>query len=304
MAIETVSILVQDDQVVPAPVDGVTVLVYDELGTTLITSALTGTVTPGTVDFSLNGDVLPIAYQLRFFINGGAIVSPQQIEVYSPPAGSSTGMNNFVITASLFTLPVATDPRLCRASGYVRGPNGLPRKGIDIHWIPCFNPLVVDGIGILGERVATRTDKNGYIQIDLYRDGFYQASVESHENVQRKVLVPDRSSININNLLFPIVTSVSYSPAAPFSVAAGAELEVTATVTASDFRVLAGAGDGDVLYSTDDPSIAGVAIRGDKVYVQGSSPGTTTLRVSRLDESIVYIPDPGINGGAVAITVT
>ncbi len=304
MAIETVTILVQDDEVVPSPVDGVTVRVFDATGTTFITSGVTGAVTPGEVDFSLNGDDPPILYQLRFHINGGSIVSPQQIEVYTPPANSPTGTNNFEVTASLFSLPVAADPRCCRVSGYMRGPDCKPRKGIDIHWIPCFNPLVVDDIGVLGERVATRTDEDGYIQVDLYRDGYYQATVESHENIQRQVLVPDRSSVNVNHLLFPIVVKSEFSPAGPFVVASGGELEITPTITASDFRVLEGVGAEDVSYTTDDPDIATVAVRNDKILLQGVAPGSTTLRVARLDESIVYIPDPGIDGGTVTVTVT
>jgi hypothetical protein len=175
---------------------------------------------------------------------------------------------------------------------------------VDIHFIPCFNPLVVDGIGVLGERVATRTDEDGYISVDLYRDGYYLATVESQENVQREVLVPDRSSVNINHLLFPRVVSVAYSPAGPFTLAAGAELELTPTITASDFRELEGTGSEDVEYSTDDPSIADVRVGADAITLRGLSPGTTTLRVARSDLSIVYIPDPGISGAAITVTVT
>ncbi len=305
MALETVLITVQDDEVVPSPVDGVTVQVYDSTGTTLQTSGVTGAVNPGEVEFILNGDDPPIEYQLRFSITGGSIVSPQAIEVYTPPANSPTGTNDFEITASLFTLPVAVDPRLCRASGYVRGPNGVARKGVDIHWVPCFNPLVVDDIGVLGERVATRTDSTGYIQVDLYRDGYYQATVESHESVQRLVLVPDRSSVNVNHLLFPIVVSAAFSPAGPFAVAVDDTLVVTPTITASDFRVLDGAGTDDVIYSTDDSDIATVAVNSDgTLTITGISAGSTNLTVARADQSIVYIPDPGISGGTVAITVT
>lgn len=304
MALETVDILVQDDEVVPQPVDGVTVRVYDSSGTTLITSGVTGAVTSGHVEFTLDGDDPPTEYQLRFSVNGGSIVSPQAIEVYSPPASAPTGANNFVITASMFTLPPATNIRLCRASGYVWGPNGKPRRGIDMHFIPCFNPLVVDDVGILGERVATNTDEDGYAQTDLLRGGEYLATIESHENIQRHVVVPDRNSININNLLFPIVVDIDFTPAGPWALAVDGELEITPVVTASDFRVLETTAADDVQYATDDPDIADVTVGASTITIRGISPGTTQLRVTRTDESIVYVPDPGIDGGVVTITVT
>ena len=305
MAIETVDILVQDDEVSPSVVDGVTVLVYDVTGTTLLTSGVTGAVTPGHIIFALEGGTgASVTYQLRFGITGGSIVSPQQIEVFSPPAGAPTGANNFEITASLFTLPVATDARLCRCSGYVYGPNGKPLQGIDIHFIPCFNPLVVDGIGVLGERKACRTDITGYVQMDLYRGGYYMATVESHENIQRQVLVPARSSMNMNKLLFPLVEAVTFAPTGGWALAVDAELEIVPTVVASDFRTLEGSGSEDVLYTTADPAIASVSTQADKIVIRGVAAGSTTLTVTRADTSIVYIPDPGITGGSVAITVS
>lgn len=305
MAIETVDILVQDDEVGPSPVDGVTVLVYDVTGTTLLTSGVTGAVTSGHIQFPLEGGTnSSVLYQLRFAITGGTIVTPQQIEVFSPETDAPTGVNNFEITASLFTLPVATDARLCRASGYVYGPNGKPRKGIDIHFIPCFNPLVVDGIGVLGERIACRTDATGFVQVDLYRTGYYMATVESHENIQRQVLVPNRSSVNINKLLFPIVEAVTFAPAGAWALTIGVELEIVPTVTVSDFRVLEGSGSEDTLYTVADPTIASIVTRSDKIVLVGVAAGSTTLTVTRADTSIVYIPDPGITGGSVAITVS
>jgi hypothetical protein len=305
MPLETVRVTINSNELPPQLVDGVTVLVYDATGTTLQTSAVTGAVTPGVVEFSLNGEAVPESYQLRFGITGGAIVSPQTIEVYSPPAGSPTGTNNFLVTADLFVLPPATEQRLCRASGFVKQANGRARPGIEMQFIPCFNPLVVDGESVLGERVTVRTDVDGYVEVELYRFGQYDVTIESHENLQRQVVVPDRSAVNINTLLFPVVASATFNPAGPFEVAVGAELEVTPTVTASNFQVLEGTASDDVLYSTADPDIASVATRdGTTLVIRGLAVGVTTLELVRADGSIVYIPDAGINGSSAQITVT
>jgi hypothetical protein len=304
MPLETVEIAVLDDTIAAQPVDDVVIRVYDEAGAALITEATSGSLSPGRVQLTLNGEVTPERYQLRFYIAGGRISSPQYIDVYSPPGDAPTGANNFEVEATVFTLPSATNPRLCRASGYIWGPDGRPIRGIDMAFVPLFRPLVVDGFGVLGERVNARTDKDGYIEIDLIRNGMYYATVESQENVQREVCVPDRSSINIMHLLFPIVIDFATDPAAPLSLATGASLSLTPTITSSDYRVLAGTAPEDVQYAVDDPSVAAVTIEQGRITIHGLSAGSTNLRVIRKDETIVYIPDPGINGAIVPITVT
>lgn len=305
MGLETVEVSVYDTQVVPALVDDVVVRVFDETGTTLITEATTGSVLEGKVQVTLSGDdPTPIRYQLRFFVNGGSISSPQYIDVYSPPTSSPTGANNFTVTATMFELPSAVNPRLCRVSGYVWGPDGRIRGGVDIHFIPQFNPLVVDGYGVMGERVSIHSDSTGFLSVDLLRCGIYDVMIEGHENVLREIYVPDRSSLNIFHLLFPIVVNVNWDPAGPWSLAAGTSLEVTPEILANDFRTLTGTADADVQYATDDPSIASVTVGTTSITITGYAAGTTTLRVTRRDSSIVYIPDPGIDDGEITITVT
>ena len=308
MALETVDILIESDDTIPVPIDGVVVRVYDATGTTLLTSGTTGApAAVGHVEFTLNGEPAPTpdTYQLRFFYLGATIPSPQSIEVYSPPAGSPTGTNNFKVVASLLTLPTATDPLLCRASGYIRDASGRPKKGIDIAFIPIFNPLVVENQAILGERVEVRTNKDGYVEVDLFRNGCYQATVESQENIQRQVVVPDRSSVNISNLLFPIVVEVVYDTLPPYALNVGDVLILKPTVTASNFQVLTGAAVEDVLYASGDDSVVVVDTQNiDEVTIRALAPGTTTIEATRRDSSIVYVPDPGITGGSAAVTVT
>jgi len=304
MALETVVVSAQDDQLTPQPVDGVVVRVFDDTGTTFITEGTTGSYLPGKVMFTLNGDASPVSYQLRFYVSGGSVVSPQYIEVYSPAALAPTGANNFLVTATTFVLPQATNPRLCRASGYIYGPNGIPRRGIDIHLIPCFNPLIVDGIGVLGERVAIRTDNTGYASVDLFRFGKYLATVESQENVQREIAVPDRSAVNLNDLLFPVVAVVEFDPVGPWTLGVGGSLVLVPELVASDFRTLTGTATEDVKYAVDDTSIATVTVETGTLTLHGLSAGSTTLRVTRKDTSIVRIPDTGIAGGVVSVVVS
>lgn len=300
MGLETVQISVVDDTLDQNPVDGVVLRVFDATGTTLITS---GTTSAGLVEVTLSGNSPPTRYQLRTYITGGSIPSPQLIDVYSPASAAPTGTNTFQITATLFTLSQATDPYLCRCSGYVRGPDGKPKKNLTIQFIPEFNIFVVNGAAVLGEREEVRTDADGFVSVDLFRNGVYAATVQSQENVERMCYVPDRASLEIGYLLFPVVASISYDPGGPYSLSVGETIDLTPTLQATDFRTLTGAPDSDVTYSTDDETVASVQVLGDRITITGIHAGTTTLRVKRTDGTIVYVPDPGINGGTVAITV-
>lgn len=304
MAIELVDILVRDIAPPNTPIAGVVVFVYDGTGTTLITSGTTDAL--GHVQFMLPGTAAPAPtlYQLRTYKQGISSPQPIYIEAYSPPAGSPTGTNNFRIEAAVFVLPQAVHPKLCRLSGYVFWPDGRPKRGIDIHFIHRFNPLIVDGVGVLGERVTCRTDKDGYVQVDLWRKGCYRAIVESHENVGRSVHVPDLSAANINYVLFPRVAGVVFTPAGPWSLAVGADLEIEVEVQLTSGYVIDGTAPEDVLYSlpAGDPT-ASLQLLDDRIILHGNTPGTASLTVARVDSSLAYDPDTAITGSGTTFTV-
>lgn len=302
MAIESVRIAFVTDDITPALVGGVAVRVFDMVGN-LVTTAVSGEGTQeGTAEVELPGDMVPIDYVLRFYYPGGAI-SPKRIQVYSPPTEAPTGTNNFVITTPIFRLEPALDPEMCRASGHILGPSGKPRAGVDVTFTPQFHAFVTDNKAVTTGRLLVRTDKNGFLAIDLFRYGMYDVTIEGKEVVQRSIVVPNRSSILMSHLLFPIVAAVQYDEPQPFSVAVGESLLITPHVRSTDFRDL-GVAPGDVFYSTRHDTIATVQIYGERILIRGRSPGETTLRVARTDNSIVYLPGIGITGGDVSITVT
>lgn len=304
MAVELVDVLVRDIAPPNDPIAGVVVFVYDATGTTLITSGTTdGT---GHVQFMLPGTAAPTptTYQLRTYKQGITSPQPLYIEVFSPPAGSPTGTNNFRIEAGVFTLPPAVDPKLCRLSGYVKWPDGRPKRGIDIHFIHRFNPLIVGDVTILGERVSARTDKDGYVQVDLWRNGCYRAIVESHENVGRSVHVPDLAAANIGKVLFPRVMGVVFTPAGPWSLAVGTELSIAVQVQLTSGYTINGTAPEDVLYSlpAGDPTAA-LQVQDDVLILRGVAPGTSTLTIQRVDSSLAYDPDDPITGSGTTFTV-
>jgi hypothetical protein len=300
MAIETVRIAIVNSDVVPAFLDGVSVRVFDADGL-FVTMAVSGATEPGVAEFELPGGATPLEYQLRFYLPRVAIV-PKRIQVFSPASLSPTATNDFIVAAEVFALEPSPDPMMCRASGVVLGPTGRPKKAISLSFSPRFNAFVSGENASLTGRFTVRSDANGFVVVDLYRFGQYDVTIEGREAVIRPIEVPNRSTVLLSHLLFPVVASVTYEQTQPFSVAKGSSLSLKPHVTASDFRDL-GLGLEDVLYEVLDPSIATVQILGDHVVVHGLAAGTTTLRVTRTDNSVVYLPDLGITGGDVPISV-
>jgi hypothetical protein len=301
MPIESVRIAFVDDEVLTTLVDNVTVRVFSTSGQ-FITSATSGVLETGTAHLELEGSPEGIEYQLRFFLPGAAAPA-RRILVYSPASAAPTLTNDFLVTVEVFSLEGAPDPKMCRASGYLIGPARKPRRGVDITFLPKFDAFVDETSAAMPGRFVVRTDDRGFASVDLYRMAMYEVTIEGREVVTRNVEVPDRASILLAHLLFPVVVAVQYAEPPPFTVQAGQTLLLLPRVIATDFRDL-GTAYADVSYTTLDPSIASVQILGDRIAIRGIRPGTTTLRVSRLDQSIVYLPDYGVQGGDVSITVT
>ena len=124
MAIETVRVYTVDENT--DPLEGVLVRAYDDgdVYQTENTTALVGG--ESYCELSLDGDDPPNTYTIRMSKTGVAFSgalgddnkTPQSIDVYSPPAASPTGTNWFTVQGQTFSLPTATDPRMCRCSGY------------------------------------------------------------------------------------------------------------------------------------------------------------------------------------------
>ena len=94
MANVTVLIRTMDDQLVPAAIDNVLVRVFDALDV-FVTEGLTGSVTPGEIEFTLPGFVGGTDYILRFFKAGVSFLPEPRLDItitdVDPPATVITG---------------------------------------------------------------------------------------------------------------------------------------------------------------------------------------------------------------------
>ena len=322
MASETVKIYAKDQN--GDALVGVLVRVFDETGAAFHSQNYTALVGSDAIaEFTLDGDDPALTYTIRMSKAGVAFdgqlgddsKTPQLIEIYSPPANSPTGTNNFEVQGQTFERPVATDPRLCRCSGFFKDITGQPLPNLEIFLINQFKPAVVDGEAVLGTKVQLRTDADGYVEVDLYRLGIYNAMVQSIQAAEadttgaivfdRTLYVPDLSSANLVDLLFSVISGITWVPASVL-VGVGASIDLVPTITASDGRVLDDplTACSDLIYDTDDHEIALVGVEDDKLVITGVAAGSANLTVVPLDQTVVMIPATAITGVPLAITVT
>jgi hypothetical protein len=311
---ETVRVYTIDEN--SDPLEGVLIRFFDNTDTfvTQQYSSLAGGESYGEV--TIDGDDPPIDYTIRLGKDqvafdgslGDDSKTPQAIQVYSPASLAPTGTNYFQVQAQTFTRPVSSDPRLCKCSGFFVDPTGRPLPNMDIHFIhrcPYDNlrPIIVDGKGVLGQKVYGRTDSNGYMEIELFRTGEYSATVQGFEDINRYVIVPDASSENLVDLLFPIVESLTFSTS-PLSLTVGQYEDLTLTITASNGVVLDPM-DGDVTFTCSDTSVASIQLLSTGLLrVLAVSAGAATITAERVDTSIKVIPDEDISYTPLAVTVT
>lgn len=292
MSYEPVDVYVKDSTPARNPLAGVVVKIYNESGSLFYTQTVTDVL--GHAGFLLDTQ----RYQLRLYRFQTAFVNPQLINVFAAPE-----INTFDVSADIVVPPVATDPRLCRASGFFRRATGAVARNVDVHFLAKFNPLLLEGAAVLTERDITRTDERGFMSIDLIRCGKYDVTIQGMEDLLRCIEVPDAASVNLPDLLFPVVGSVSFTPAGPYTVNIGTDVLITPTILATNGKQLVGTSPQDVLWETDDPTICAVMDETPLLRLRAFTSGTTNLTARRRDNTIIRYPNLPIAGQPLVITV-
>lgn len=242
--------------------------------------------------------LLPLGtYQVRFF-KFGVSFTALLLAVLPSPA-----VNSFRVTGVPYVYPSATDRRLCVAAGVFRNPSGGLAASVDIHFIAKWSPIMLDGSPIMPERVVVRTDKRGYVEVPLIRYGQYDVTVEGMEDYQRTVSVPNTAAVNIGDLIFPVVSSITFDEEGPYTVATGETLVLHPHVYSSDLNEQPDI-TRDTLWSTTDSLLLNMVAEKTSISLFGVVAGTYELRAERKDQSIITIPNTPILGMPIEITVT
>jgi hypothetical protein len=147
------------------------------------------------------------------------------------------------------------------------------------------------------------TDNHGYACLDLVRCAKYSVLMAGLEDKVFEIRVPDAPSVSLPNLLFETVSSVSYSPVAPYQVSVGSEIALTPTILSSTAIPIPANSD-RVLWSVSDSSIVSLSILPNELKLRGLKKGETLLRCQPYNQSIVKIPySVYLTGSTQTITV-
>jgi len=209
MALQTVNVYVMNDAPVPTPVESVTVRVFLIDDTTLVTEAITD---PAGIATMTLDDVNP-SYLLRFYKLGFRVTQPTSL-LMTPPFPLSV---NIYGTEFLPERPVATDPQWCRISGYLRDQFGNFRPKQRLKLRPIRDPAIYQGPQALvrdGDYDIV-TDTNGWVSFDLRRGAVMEALISGWIDEPLCVEVPDRSWLDLVDLVFPTPALIALGPNDP-----------------------------------------------------------------------------------------
>lgn len=304
MALVSTTLVVSDDALPANLLEDVTVRYLSEDGLTLVTQGITDANGELTLDLE---DVT--TYWVRFFKLGYAFPTRLFIDVDS---GASS--NIFDATATdLQVLPPSTVPYLCKASGYVRGGDLAPKPGISFTFSLTGRPRVVGGQAMIPQDLIAKSDADGWLEVELVRGGVYDLVIAGMDDTVYRVVIPDRTSIELTQLIWPYAATLEYS-ATSATVAVGESVEVTATVTLSsgvqtpytlDDKQVMGPGN-FVRFFIADGSIIDVNVSTDgTVTLTGKKAGTTTITSEVVpDVEAIHFPEPTRDFASLVVTVT
>ncbi len=318
---------VQDNQLVPEPVEDVRIRIFD-ISDTYLTEVVTDSA--GEADIYLPGAASPgTGYIVRLTPPAGYLIqngSTQTISVLDPVAPPDTNVFDFV--AEPFPeVPTSPDPDMCRLSGYFTDPSKRPLKNHSLIFHPregypstypmggapySGEPSVVGGRIVASDR-RVNADSDGYVSFDLPRGGVFDVYLQGMDapdiSLLAEIYVPDVAGIEIEKVLYPYLETATFGEAA-IAVAAGDTVTVSISLLTSNLMPADRLDPACLLgLELDDESVASIEINDDgELEVTGLAAGVANLTVTRLEGTIPpYSPvlaDLAVFPSSPVITVT
>jgi len=271
--------------------EGVVVRIYDEDNKTIITTLTSDA--DGKVQLLLP----PGTYSIRSYRYQAAFQNNTKFVV------ACNVPNVFDVYGRAFQPPESTDPRLCRVSGFFRTPSGAPAPNLDLRFAPQFKPILLDSFAVISERVSTRTNDKGYVELDLIRCASYDVNVQGMEGIYRSIDVPDGPSANLPDLLFPYVSAIELLEAPPTTLQVGAVLAIPVRIKRSDGNYFPDARTASVSVYSESPFVLRSVLGESVLCFEALSVGTARILGRRDDTGIVVIPERPLQGVPFTIEV-
>lgn len=302
-------IFVNDDSVLSDPIDGVIVGVFDS--TTYAPIAQGTTDVTGKATFLLPGAVSPgLDYEVRLFKLGVLFDNPFLVSVIEPVVTT----NKFDVTGTLLSLTPAVDPRLCRCTGRFMNFSNSPMANIAIRIMPISeagfqNPKVVDGNMVAADGMLFHTDEDGMISIDLLRNAQFFIMFAGEDEENRCITIPDRTSVNLIDLIHPVPVSASWdstdAPGNAVSIQVGETKEVKFSLLFTDYQTRSSGISEYVLLDNSDDTKAAAVSRDGSIVLDGLVAGTTNITITEKPGVLpVTIPAYTVTAPTLVVTVT
>jgi len=284
--------------------EGAIVRVFSEDGETFVTQGTTDS--DGELVLELEDET---TYWVRFFKATYEFPTRLTIDV-----DSSASSNTFDVEGTyLMEHPPSANEYLCRISGYVRGADWAPRSGIPITFSLTGKPRVVAGQVMVTTDVIATSDSEGWIEVELVRNGAYDALITGMEDTTVRVLVPDEQSASITDVLFPYALKLEYGTDA-VELEVLEEVAVTATVTLSSGVTTPFELDDNDTYTlsqwvtlevSDKDVIEYVFDEDDNLVITGKGVGVATITATALETlEVSRTPAPTRSLASLTVTVT
>lgn len=291
-----VNIVVRSDALVPQPIPDVIVSLVSTAPFALAARATSDAL--GIAGFSVPGG----EYEVRAF-KMGVLFSVARIQV--------TESGTYDLSGTLMVFPPATDPRVCRCTGRFLTFENRPIADMLVYVTQARDlkqktPKLVDGNHVTPAKMEFRTDKNGYVTMDLYRTGEFLITFAGEEDEVWNFKVPDRPSANLLDLMYPYPLSFEWSEDA-VSVGVNQTTEVQVDVVFSDGIVRPADVPSCFLIEVVDGAIADATYSGTTgiLSIKGSAAGVTEITATLKDGLFPNrLPTLSVPVTPLAVTVT
>jgi hypothetical protein len=292
---------VSDDSPTPVPLGGTKLRVFSAVD--IFLTELTTDV-HGEADLVLQGAPTPGQTYIVRLLNPGWTFpagATQQVLVEDPvPVGSS---NIFDFTAHRLVVPESQDPYMCLMTGRFTNTGMQAMSRLKIRCMPVDHgpetpfdgfpgfgkPAVVARNQILSE-IMFETDEDGYVEILLPRGGIYDVHIHGAEITSvphyARIEVPDVAGINLEDVFFPYIVSLTFDPSGPATLHVGDSLVLNLSAIGSN---LAEIPDTELYaflnFTPSDPTIMSVDFVLDHLVVTALAPGVALVQATRKDNS-------------------
>lgn len=289
MSYQSIDIVVSDQH--NQLVEDVLVRIYSEDGSLIFTEGTTNA--QGTVSFLLE----TMTYTMRFYKFSVGFKQPQLLVI-------EEGQNAYTydVSADVLSPNASSNPLMCRCFGYFIDMFGKPMANLTMHFTAAFNPVVLNSALVVPQSKMVVTDSKGYACIDLIRCARYEVLMGISGDELRQVNVPESSAADLPMLLYPRVSKVTW-PSESQEVAIGSPLTLHPTVYLTSGITLSALNSGDILWKLDPDNTASLTPLEKSLEIVGNQSGVLNITATRVDNSIIYIPNLPIGGMPHAVTI-